>query len=156
MAKPANLFVPASFTACTNSTAEVVMGTVTIPAFFLRSPYKLGVSYSVQTPSTNSTDTFVPKVKVNAIVAASLAAHDVVNNEVIDGQAEGMFKDGKLHVRSLSASSIGSTLGGVHLVDQTVDTNADVVITLTGQWSVANAGNNAVAKEFIVSLQPLD
>ena len=156
MAKPANLFVPASFTACTNSTAEVVMGTVTIPAFFLRSPYKLGVSYSVQTPSTNSTDTFVPKVKVNAIVAASLAAHDVVNNEVIDGQAEGMFKDGKLHVRSLSASSIGSTLGGVHLVDQTVDINADVVITLTGQWSVANAGNNAVAKEFIVSLQPLD
>ena len=156
MAKPANLFVPASFTACTNSTAEVVMGSVTIPAFFLRSPYKLGVSYSVQTPSTNSTDTFVPKVKVNAIVAASLPAHDVVNNEVIDGQAEGMFKDGKLHVRSLSASSIGPTLGGVHLVDQTVDTNADVVITLTGQWSVANAGNNAVAKEFIVSLQPLD
>ena len=156
MAKPANLFVPASFTACTNSTSEVVMGTVTIPAFFLRSPYKLGVSYSVQTPSTNSTDTFVPKVKVNAIVAASLAAHDVVNNEVIDGQAEGMFKDGKLHVRSLSASSATATLGGVHLVDQTVDTNADVVITLTGQWSVANAGNNAVAKEFIVSLQPLD
>ena len=156
MAKPANLFVPASFTACTNSTAEVVMGTVTIPAFFLRSPYKLGVSYSVQTPSTNSTDTFVPKVKVNAIVAASLAAHDVVNNEVIDGQAEGMFKDGKMHVRSLSASSATATLGGVHLVDQTVDTNADVVITLTGQWSVANAGNNAVAKEFIVSLQPLD
>ena len=156
MAKPANLFVPASFTACTNSTAEVVMGSVTIPAFFLRSPYKLGVSYSVQTPSTNSTDTFVPKVKVNAIVAASLPAHDVVNNEVIDGQAEGMFKDGKLHVRSLSASSIGPTLGGVHLVDQTVDTNADVVITLTGQWSVANAGNNAVAKEFIISLQPLD
>ena len=109
MAKPANLFVPASFTACTNSTAEVVMGTVTIPAFFLRSPYKLGVSYSVQTPSTNSTDTFVPKVKVNAIVAASLAAHDVVNNEVIDGQAEGMFKDGKLHVRSLSASSATRT-----------------------------------------------
>ena len=156
MAKPANLFVPASFTACTNSTSEVVMGTVTIPAFFLRSPYKLGVSYSVQTPSTNSTDTFVPKVKVNAIVAASLAAHDVVNNEVIDGQAEGMFKDGKLHVRSLSASSATATLGGVHLVGQTVDTNADVVITLTGQWSVANAGNNAVAKEFIVSLQPLD
>lgn len=156
MAKPANLFVPASFTACTNSTAEVVMGTVTIPAFFLRSPYKLGVSYSVQTPSTNSTDTFVAKVKVNAIVAASLPAHDVVNNEVIDGQAEGMFKDGKLHVRSLSASSATATLGGVHLVDQTVDTNADVVITLTGQWSVANAGNNAVAKEFIVSLQPLD
>jgi hypothetical protein len=156
MAKPANLFVPASFTACTNSTSEVVMGTVTIPAFFLRSPYKLGISYAVQTPSTNSTDTFVPKVKVNAIVAASLAAHDVVNNEVIDGQAEGMFKDGKLHVRSLSASSATATLGGVHLVDQTVDTNADVVITLTGQWSVANAGNNAVAKEFIVSLQPLD
>lgn len=156
MAKPANLFVPASFTACTNSTGEVVMGTVTIPAFFLRSPYKLGVSYSVQTPSTNSTDTFVPKVKVNAIVAAQLPAHDVVNNEVIDGQAEGMFKDGKLHVRSLSASSATATLGGVHLVDQTVDTNADVVITLTGQWSVANAGNNAVAKEFIISLQPLD
>jgi len=156
MAKPANLFVPASFTACTNSTAEVVMGTVTIPAFFLRSPYKPGVRYSAQTPSTNSTDTFVPKVTVNAIVAASLPAHDVVNNEVIDGQAEGMFKDGKLHVRSLSASSATATLGGVHLVDQTVDTNADVVITLTGQWSVANAGNNAVAKEFIVSLQPLD
>ena len=67
-----------------------------------------------------------------------------------------MFKDGKLHVRSLSASSATATLGGVHLVDQTVDTNADVVITLTGQWSVANAGNNAVAKEFIISLQPLD
>lgn len=156
MAKPANLFVPASFAACTNTTSEVVMGTVTIPAFFLRSPYKLGISYAVQTPSTNSTDTFVPKVKVNSIVAASLPAHDVVNNEVIDGQAEGMFKNGLLHVRSLSASSAVATLGGVHLVDQVVDTNADVVVTLTGQWSVANAGNNAVAKEFIISLQPLD
>jgi hypothetical protein len=156
MAKPANLFVPASFAACTNTTSEVVMGTVTIPAFFLRSPYKLGISYAVQTPSTNSTDTFAPKVKINSIVAATLAAHDVVNNEVIDGQAEGLFTDGKLHVRSLSASSATATLGGVHLVDQAVDTNADVVITLTGQWSVANAGNNAVAKEFIISLQPLD
>jgi hypothetical protein len=156
MAKPANLFVPASFTACTNTTSEVVMGSVTIPAFFLRSPYKLGISYAVQTPATNSTDTFVPKVKINSIVAASLAAHDVVNGEVIDGQAEGMFKNGLLHVRSLSASSVVPTLGGVHLVDQVVDTNADVVVTLTGQWSVANAGNNAVAKEFIISLQPLD
>ena len=156
MAKPANLFVPASFTACTNSTSEVVMGSVTIPAFFLRSPYKLGISYAVQTPSTNGTDTFIPRVKVNSILVAQLPAHDVVNNEVIDGQVEGMFKDNLLHVRSLSASSIGATLGGVHLVDQAVDTNADVVITLTGQFSVANAGNNAVAKEFIISLQPLD
>ena len=72
MAKPANLFVPASFAACTNTTSEVVMGTVTIPAFFLRSPYKLGISYAVQTPSTNSSDTFVPRVKVNSIVAATL------------------------------------------------------------------------------------
>jgi threonine synthase len=95
-------------------------------------------------------------VKINSIVVAQLPAHDVVNNEVIDGQAEGMFKNGLLHVRSLSASSAVATLGGVHLVDQTVDTNADVVVTLTGQWSVANAGNNAVAKEFIISLQPLD
>ena len=155
MAKPANLFVPASFTACTNTTSEVVMGSVTIPAFFLRSPYKLGISYAVQTPATNSTDTFVPKVKINSIVAASLAAHDVVNGEVIDGQAEGMFKNGLLHVRSLSAGS-AVLVSGSHLADLALDTNADVVISLTGQFNAASAANQADAKEFIVSLQPLD
>ena len=180
MAKPANLFVPASFTACTNSTAEVVMGTVTIPAYFLRAPYKLGFSYAVQTPATNSTDQFMPRVRVlgttTAVsgsppvqvespanyVAAKLASHDVVNNEVIDGQGEGSFApalsgqtNGKLQVRSLTASSIVATLGGEHLVDLELDPNFDVVFQLTGQWTVANAGNNAVAKEFIITLQPL-
>lgn len=156
MAKPANLFVPSSFTRCTASASEVVMAQVVVPAFFLRSPYKLGISYAVVTPSTNGSDTFIPKVKVNAIVAAQLPAHDVVNNEVIDGQVEGMFKDNLMHIRSLSASSAGPTLGGVHLVDQAVDTNSDVVISLTGQFSSSNAGNIADAKEFIVTLQPLD
>lgn len=156
MAKPANLFVPASFTRCTASSSEVVMAQVVVPAFFLRSPYKLGISYAVKMESTNGSDTFTPKVKVNAIVAAQHPAHDVADNEVIDGQAEGMFASGKLQVRSLSASSAVATLGGVHLVDQSVDTNADVVIQLTGQFSSSNAGNIADAKEFIVTLQPLD
>ena len=45
--------------------------------------------------------------------------------------------------------------GGEHLVDLELDPNFDVVFQLTGQWTVANAGNNAVAKEFIITLQPL-
>ena len=92
MAKPANLFVPASFTACTNSTAEVVMGSVTIPAYFLRSPYKLGISYAVQTPSTNSTDTFIPRVKINSIVAASLPGGDVISMLIIFAALLGLYE----------------------------------------------------------------
>jgi len=156
MAKPANLYAPASFTACTNTVSETVMGTVTLPAYALRSPYKLGISYSVQTPSTNSTDTFIPRVKVNSIVVASVAAHDVVNNEVLDGSADGLISNKLMQIRSSSASSAGGAATVAHLCDQAVDTDADVVVTLTGQWSVANAGNNAVAKELIISLQPLD
>lgn len=155
MAKPANLFVPASFTACTNSTAEVVMGTVTIPAFFLRSPYKLGIDCGAKLPSTNSTDTFTLKVKVNSHVVATVPAHDAVNNEVLGANVQGSFDNLLLQARSLAAGSNAAPYG-LHLADLACDTNADVVISLTGQWSVANAGNNAVAKEFIVSLQPLD
>ncbi len=155
MAKPANLFVPASFAACTNSTAEVVMGTVTIPAFFLRSPYKLAVDASCKLPSTNSTDTFTFRVKVNSHVVALVPAHDAINNEVLGANVSGSFSDQLLQARSLAAGSNAAPYG-LHLADLACDTNADVVITLTGQWSVANAGNEAVAKEFIVSLQPLD
>lgn len=155
MAKPANLFVPASFTRCTNSTAEVVMAQVTVPAYFLRVPYKLGVDASCKLPSTNSTDTFTFRVKVNSHVVATVPAHDAVNNEVLGAQVQGSFSSGLLQARSLAAGSVAAPYG-LHLADLACDTNADVVITLTGQWSVANAGNVADAKEFIVSLQPLD
>jgi hypothetical protein len=42
------------------------------------------------------------------------------------------------------------------LADLALDTNSDVVISLTGQFNAASAANQADAKEFIVSLQPLD
>ena len=155
MAKPANLFQPASFTQATNSTAEVVMASVTVPAFFLRSPYKLSIDYALKLPSTNGSDTFVTKVKIGSHVVATVAAHDVVNNEVIDGFVSGSIANDLLQVRSLSAGS-AVLVTGSHLADLALDTNSDVVISLTGQFNAASAANQADAKEFIVSLQPID
>jgi hypothetical protein len=155
MAKPANLFQPASFTRATNSTAEIVMASVTVPAFFLRSPYKLAIDWSLKLPSTNGSDTFLTKVKVGSHVVATVAAHDVVNNEVIGGSVGGSIANDLLQARSLSAGSAVLPTG-LHLADLALDTNADVVIALTGQFNAASASNQADAKEFIVSLQPLD
>lgn len=155
MAKPANLFVPASFTRCTASSSEVVMAQVVVPAFFLRSPYKLGIDASCKLPSTNGADTFTFKVKVNSHVVALVPAHDAVNNEVLGGSVSGSFAGGLLQARSLAAGSNAAPYG-LHLADLACDTNADVVIQLTGQFNSSNAGNIADAKEFIVSLQPLD
>jgi len=155
MAKPANLFQPASFTRATNSTSEIVMAEVVVPAYFLRSPYKLSIDYALKLPSTNGSDTFLTKVKIGTHVVAGVPAHDVVNNEVIDGFVSGSVADGVLCVRSLSAGS-AANISGYHLADLALDTNADVAIQLTGTFSAANASNIADAKEFIVSLQPLD
>lgn len=155
MAKPANLLQPASFTRATNSTSEIVMASVTVPAFFLRSPYKLAIDWSLKLPSTNGSDTFLTKVKIGSHVVATVAAHDVVNNEVIGGSVGGSVANELLQVRSLSAGSAVVPVGS-HLADLALDTNADVVISLTGQFNAASASNQADAKEFIVSLQPVD
>jgi hypothetical protein len=86
---------------------------------------------------------------------ATVAAHDVVNNEVIDGFVSGSIANDLLQVRSLSAGS-AVLVSGSHLADLALDTNSDVVISLTGQFNAASAANQADAKEFIVSLQPID
>jgi len=155
MAKPANLFVPASVTRVTNSTSEVVMGTVTIPAFFLRSPYKLDVEALVECPTTNSTDTFAMKLKLGSTVLAQVAARDVVNDEVLSCRASGTISNKLLHSYGLSGGSAASQ-AQTALADIAVDTNANVVITVTGQFSVASTSNIADLKHLVVNLQPLD
>lgn len=155
MAKPANLFVPASYTQATNSTAEVVMGSVTIPAYFLRSPYKLDLDALCKLPSTNSTDTFAFKLKVGSQVVATVAAHDVVNNEVVACKASATIANSKLQSFGYAGGS-ASSIALTALSDIAVDTNADVVISVTGQFSVASASNVADLKHLVVNLQPLD
>lgn len=155
MAKPANLFVPSSFTRVTNSTSEVVMGTVTIPAYFLRSPYKLDIEALAKTPSTNSTDTFALKLKLGSQVLAQVAARDVVDNEVLTCRASATIANKVLHSAGLSGGSAASQ-AQTALADVSVNTDAAVVITVTGQFSVASAGNIADLKHLIVNLQPLD
>jgi len=156
MAKPANLFQPASFTTATNSTAEVVLGSVTVPAYFLRSSYKLGLDFVVKCPSTNSTDTVAVKAKVGSLVLATVGAHDAVNNEIMAGRADALIANDLLHSAGQAGGTNVGSLTNTYLADQAVDCNADVVVSLTAQWSVASASNQAVAKSFIVTLQPLD
>lgn len=143
----------------TSSTAENPFATnYTLPANSLAVGDQLRIRGLVKVTNQNSTDTLTLKLKIGSVVVEVTAAVDVATSDI------GFF-DALVQVLAIGASgsivaSGTQTLGTpgtavakpINLDPTTIDTTAANLITMTGQMSVSNAANVAVAEQFSVEL----
>lgn len=151
----------------TNSAAETVFNQFpTLPArsITLDSVYRLRAK--VRVPSGNAADTLILRARLGGVAGALLSTSPTV--DVTDGggdigvvdlvvsfraplgavtpvQAAGFTG---LGVPITATSRITGTLATAPTVDVTAAAGLDLVIT--GQWSGANAGNQAIMEEYVV------
>lgn len=145
-----SLVAVAASTALTNSTTETNFdnSTLTIPANSLNVGDVIRVRAQVIATATNSTDTLTVKLKLGSTAVASTGAVDVANNDIA-------YIDADLVVRTIGATGTLVATGAVglgvegtatakpfKLASTTVDTTAALTLAVSGQWSVANAGDS--------------
>ena len=157
MAKPASIKVAPSYTTVTNTTDETTMATITVPAYNVKTDYRIEALCLVETPSTNSTDTFALKLKLGSTVLDTVAAFDAADDDVCWIRLEGYIDSSAelLHFVALDGRT-GQAADVEETADVAFDTDTDKVFTVTGTWSVAAAANQAVCKFFTIKLEPVD
>lgn len=148
----------ADSTTITNTVAETTAsnGTATIKKNTLKVGDVIRIRALWVTPSTNATDTLTLRLKIGSTVILATAAVDVANGDI------GLLT-ATLTVRTIGATGtiIGSgqwslgvpgtaTVRSEALASTVLDTTADAAVTTSAQWSVANAGNQAILREFSV------
>ena len=151
-------------TALTNSIAETVLnaGQYTVPAYYWQKGKALKLRVVVRTPSTNATDTLTVRCRVGpttlvGTICHATAAVDVANDDTstfdIEILCRGNPGTGQVLVVSVVASDPGtaSAVKSTTKVLTGLDLTAAQLIEITGQWSVANAGNQAQVEIFDVS-----
>jgi|GEM_PF-2395731 len=157
MAKPTIIKSATPLTTVTNTVAETALGTITVPAFNLKTDYVIKMSVAVKTPTTNSSDTLAVKLKIGSTVLATVAAFDAADNHVCWIRLNGLVNASTRLIHYIAEDGRTGTAADVEeATDVAWDVNADVVITATAQWSVASADNIAVAKYLTLELQPVD
>lgn len=132
----------------TNSTTETTLLSYTIPANTLRAGSRIEIDFAGITPATNSTDTFLPKLKFGSTDVLGLTAKDAANNDTFCGKITAAVRSttslfpmgfvqhgvvGTTHPKPISHAAV------------TIDATAAIVLALTGTWSVADPGNTARA-----------
>ena len=158
MAKPSIIRVPSALASVTNTTAETTLGTVTLPAYSVKYPHRIRIQAICEIPSSNSTDTFALKLKLGSTVLSTVTAFDATNDDVCFISFEGQIDSANelLHGVAFDGRT-GQSLAVPELsADVAFDTDAAQALTVTGTWSVANSGNTATLKVFVVELQPVD
>lgn len=157
-----NLYqLEAAGSALSNTTAETVMASHTLPAYSAQVGKRYKVRGAVRATATNSTDTLQPRLRMGTVtltgtVLADGTAVDAANDNLWAFELEGV-------VRAIGASGVIAWSGEASIVgaEGTVteraafeidgtDLNADNFIQITGQWSVANAGNSAQVEYFTI------
>jgi hypothetical protein len=157
MAKPASIKVAPSYTTVTNTTDETTMATITVPAYNVKTDYRIEAHCQVEIPSSDSTDTFALKLKLGSTALGTVTAFDATNDDVCWVKLEGYIDSSAelLHFLALDGRT-GQAADVEETVDVAFDTDTDKVFTVTGTWSVAAAANQAVCKFFIIKLEPVD
>ena len=161
LCKAASSFLANNVTASsnvTNTNTETAFstGTVTIPAGTLKVGDTIRIRGYVTTPTTNSTDTLIVKVKIGSAAILTSATVDVANDDVAVFEAT-------LTVRTIGASGTAVASGWIGLgvigtatervgalQSTTIDTTGALSITVTATWSVASASNIARLDQLIV------
>lgn len=106
--------------------------------------------------ATNGTDTFNMKVKLGTEEIAATGALDVANGDQAQIHAFVVIRDvgasGKVSASGWTKIGGASAVPAVIRKDQAAEdlSGASLDIKVTGTWSVANAGNDAVLEDLIV------
>lgn len=149
----------AAGTTLTNTTTETALSAgISIPANRIVSAGTVvRVRARVRVPGTNATDTLTIRARLDSAAGTQLGASAAV--DVANGDA-GLI-DLTLTCRSVGASGTLSSAGIAAIASSSVvtgsatfafDTTVAHPIVITGQWSVANAGNQAYLDDFVVTI----
>jgi len=147
----------AAGTALTNSTTETVLSTQTVDGTGLAVGDVIHVVSQGIATATNSTDTLTIKLKVGTEEISTTGAVDVEDDDI-------WYIDAYITVRAIGSS--GKIIGaGIQILDAvgtapvvfnkaeaTEDISGDTTITITGKWSVANAGNSCRSDMFMIEV----
>lgn len=137
-----------------NLTTETTLATSSIAANAVQAGQWIDVPFAVNVTAGHTTDTLTLKVKAGSTVLLTSPAYDVVNTgELITGRlslyvraggASGKAVVGAVHVQAGTATAGATATAG----EISLDFTAAISLTLTGAWSVADAGNSCKAQLF--------
>lgn len=148
--------------ALTNSTAETVLRSCSLPAYSFQVGKRYRVHAQVRATATNSTDTLTVLCRIGpttltGTTIASSGAVDVANNDgcVFDLQVmcRSVGSTGEILVTgaaSVLAAEGAATLRYVYEDKTSLDMTAAQLIEITGQWSVASASNSCICEQFVI------
>lgn len=146
----------------TNTTTETAFDVVyNMPAGTLKLASTLRVRAVVRCPSTNGTDTLTIRGRVGTEDVVTSSAVDVANGDTViveyflvaraaPGAAVNVKGGGTVIFSTGAAGTLAtaSTLGAT----VALATNGALGVNITAEWSVANAGNQAVLESLIVDV----
>lgn len=142
----------------TNSTSEVTLYSNTFAPRQIDKRHGFKLSGLVKIPSQNSTDTFTLRAKIGNTAVATVAAFDPATNDCCFVEVEGTFDPRAALVHCIGKSGrTGQAFANPTLTADLATQFANAVtVTVTGQWSVANANNVATLKHLKFTWLPED
>jgi hypothetical protein len=149
--------------ALSNATAETVLAGGTILKNSLIAGQLVQCRFQGIVTAANSTDTLTVRLRIGGVAGTALiamAAQDVAANDVFTGEFElairGIGASGAMAgvgtFKSIPAAEGTMTIRDDILAQAAIDTTADQQVCVTGQWSVANAGNSCRVDFFRLTL----
>lgn len=147
-------------TALTNSTAETVLQSHSLPANSLQAGKVYDVDAAVTATATNSTDTLLVNVRIGGTtltgtIVGAAAATDVANNDkvvvrlrigVVSVSAAGVAEVVVWGSVSAPGAEGTATMRAAFERITTLTATAAILVEVTGTWSVASASNSCRAE----------
>lgn len=146
----------AAGTAVTNTTTETAVASYTIPANSLKAGNVLKFRAACFTTGSNGTDTLLYKVYLGSTAIATLTAVDQANGDVaiFDGELNAYAQASSTTVVSSvvsnDADATGQAARAFAAATASVDTTADIVLSIKATWSAAHASNSCYCGQFNV------
>lgn len=144
----------AAGTALTASASETVLGTYTIPANTLKQRTRLHVRAMVAVTANNSTTTLTARMRLGGLSGTALittAAVDTSAGHVVVMDFDLISRADPSDASSLCGSgwycdpgAVGGAVKAAALAATSFDTNSDLDLVITGQWSAADANSCAL------------
>ena len=149
----------AASSALTNTVTETTLASVTLDGKRLRAGDVIRVRAQGIATATNSTDTLTLKLYAATEVVYATAALDVANSDVwlIDMDIVVRIAGASGHLAGAGQAAFGAaatTLKSIILADAAEDVSGDVVVKITGTWSVASSSNSCRNDVFNVTVLP--
>jgi len=146
----------------TNSTDEAVLASYTVKSNTFQKGKIIRITFMARVTDNNSTDTLTCKVRIGATTLTGTAvittsAVDVADDDVCVGWVEFICRDNPSTTAAIIAygqcndpDASGQAAESYASAQLSLDTTADLLIELTGDWSVAHADNQVQAEVFNV------